>query len=96
MANTTPFYRMYLNEKLRKFLGINLKNKKLYIFKIKDKVYLSPDVIPKSGNTKKIKVTLGSRCWFINLPISPEYLDYEPTNFKLLNTRGRVIELSKN
>lgn len=92
MANTVPFYRMYLNEKLRKFLGINLKNKKIYIFKVNHKTYLSPDVIPKSGNAEHLEVRLGNRAWFINIPIT--YLEYEPTSYKLLNTRGRVLELT--
>ena len=91
MANTVPFYRMYLNEKLRKFLGINLKNKKIYIFKVNHKTYLSTDTIPKSGECASLKVKLGNRAWFINIPIT--YLEYEPKSYKLLNTRGKVLEL---
>ena len=91
MANTIPFYRLYLNERLRKFLGINLKNKKIYVFKVNHKTYLSPDTIPKTGICEELNVRLGNRAWFINIPIT--YLEYEPTSYKLLNTRGRVLEL---
>ena len=92
MANQVPFYRMYLNEKLRKFLGINLKNKKIYVFKLHHKTYLSMDVIPKTTKCERLNVSLGATVWFINIPIT--YLEYEPTNFKLLNTQGRVLELT--
>lgn len=91
MAITVPFYRMYLNEKLRKFLGINLKNKKIYVFKVNHKTYLSTDVIPKSCKFEILNVKLGNRAWFINIPIT--YLEYEPIGYKLLNTRGKVLEL---
>lgn len=91
MANTIPFYRMYLNEKLRKFLGINLKNKKIYVFKVNHKTYLSTDTIPKSGIVERLNVKLGNRAWFINIPMT--YLEYEPTSYRLLNTRGKVLEL---
>lgn len=91
MANTIPFYRMYLNEKLRKFLGINLKNKKIYVFKLHHKTYLSVDTIPKTGECERLNVKLGNRAWFINIPTT--LLEYEPTTYKLLNTRGKVLEL---
>ena len=91
MANTVPFYRMYLNEKLRKFLGINLKNKKIYVFKVNHKTYLSTDVIPKTGVCSRLTVRLGNRAWFINIPAT--HLEYEPKSYKLLNTRGKVLEL---
>ena len=91
MANSIPFYRLYLNEKLRKFLGINLKNKKIYVFKVNHKTYLSTDTIPKSGNCTQLNVKLGNRAWFINIPIT--HIEYEPTSYKLLNTRGKVLEL---
>ena len=91
MANSIPFYRLYLNEKLRKFLGINLKNKKIYVFKVKHKTYLSTDTIPKSGDCARLTVKLGNNAWFINIPKT--YLEYEPQSFKLLNTRGKVLEL---
>ena len=92
MANTIPFYRLYLNETLRKFLGINLKNKKIMVFKVNNKTYLSRDVIPKSAEVEILKVKLGYYAWYINIPI--KYLDYEPYGYKLLNTRGKVIELT--
>lgn len=92
MANTVPFYRLYLNEKLRKFLGINLKKKKIYVFKVNHKTYLSTDTIPKSCQFSVLKVTLGYSAWFINIPQT--YLEYEPTGFTLLNTRGKVLELT--
>ena len=94
MANKVPFYRMYLNEKLRKFLGINLKNKKIYVFKVNHKTYLSTDTLPKSGNAERLEVKLGYYAWFINIPIT--YLEYEPTSYKLLNTRGKVLELTSS
>lgn len=94
MANTIPFFRLYLNEKLRKFLGINLKKKKIYVFKVKDKTYLSTDVIPKTGNVGILTVKLGYNAWYINIPET--YLDYVPSNFRLLNTRGKVLELIKS
>lgn len=92
MANTVPFYRLYLNEPLRKFLGINLKNKKIYIFKVNHKTYLSTDAIPKSGKATKINVVLGRYSWYINIPTT--YVEYVPTGYRLLNTRGKVIELT--
>lgn len=92
MANTVPFYRMYLNEKLRKFLGINLKNKKIYVFKVNHKTYLSTDAIPTNVKFNALNVKLGYNAWYINIPIT--YLEYEPANYKLLNTRGRVLELT--
>ena len=94
MANTVPFFRLYLNEKLRKHLGINLKKKKIYVFKVKDKTYLSTDTIPKSGNVAQLTAKLGAYAWFINIPIT--YLDYTPSSYKLLNTNGKVLELSKS
>ena len=93
MANKVPFYRLYLDEKLRKFLGINLKNKKIYVFKVNHKTYLSTDVIPKSVSVAHLNVKLGATAWFINIPQT--YLEYEPTNYKLLNTRGKVLELTQ-
>ena len=92
MANTVPFYRMYLNEPLRKHLGINLKNKKIYIFKVKHKTYLSTNMVPKSAKFKVIKVTLGCLAWYIDIPT--EFVEYVPTGYRLLNTRGKVIELT--
>lgn len=91
MANPVPFYRLYLNEKLRKFLGINLKNKKIYVFKVNHKTYLSTDTIPKTGICDRLNVKLGNRAWYINIPKT--YLEYEPLSYKLLNTRGKVLEL---
>ena len=92
MANSLS-YRLYLNEKLRKNLGINLKNKKIYIFKVNHITYLSIDMIPKHLNVGIIPVRLGCRSWFIDIP--KQYLEYEPTGYKLLNVRGKVIELLK-
>lgn len=91
MANTVPFYRLYLTEKLRKFLGINLKNKKIYVFKVNHITYLSTTTIPKSGKVKVLNVTLGETQWFINIPTT--YLEYEPAQYTLLNTVGKVLEL---
>ena len=92
MANTVPFYRLYLNERLRKFLGINLKNKKIYVYKVNHKTYLSTDTVPVNGKFERLKIMLGSTRWYINIPIT--YLEYEPMNYKLLNTRGKVLELT--
>ena len=92
MANTIPYYRLYLDETLRKFLGINLKNKKIMVFKVNNKTYLSRDTIPKSAEVETLKVKLGYYAWYINIPI--KYLDYVPYGYKLLNTRGKVIELT--
>ena len=92
MAIQTPFYRLYLREQLRKFLGINLKHTIIYIFKIKHKTYLSTDAIPNTGIFTALKVYLGRRAWYINIP--EKYLEYIPENFKLLNTIGKVIELT--
>lgn len=94
MVNTIPFYRMYLNERLRKFLGINLRNKKIYVFKLHHQTYLSVDTIPKSTKCEQLTVRLGNRAWFINIPTT--YLEYEPVSYKLLNTRGRVIHLTSS
>lgn len=92
MAHTVPFFRLYLNEKLRKFLGITLKNKKIYVFKLNHKTYLSMDTIPKTGECTRLQIKLGYYAWYINIPIT--YLEYEPASYKLLNTRGKVIELT--
>ena len=92
MANTVPFYRLYLKENLRKFLGINLKNKKIYVYKVNHKTYLSTTSIPKSGKFEILNVKLGYYAWYINIPIT--YLEYEPTGYTLLNTRGKVLELT--
>jgi hypothetical protein len=78
---------------LRKFLGINLKNKKIYVFKVNHKTYLSTDVIPKTAKVQRLDVRLGATAWFINIPLT--FLEYEPTNYKLLNTRGKVLELTQ-
>ena len=91
MENTTTHYRLFLNEKLRKHLGVNLKKKKIFIFKVNHKTYLSTTSIPRSGKYETLEVILGNVCWFIDIPNT--YLEYEPTNFKLLNTRGKVIEI---
>lgn len=90
MADTV-FYRLYLNEILRKNLGINLKNKKIFIFKVNHITYLSMDTIPKHLEVTVIPVHLGSHNWYIDIP--KQYLEYEPTGYKLLNTRGKVIRL---
>lgn len=92
MANTVPFYRLYLNEKLRKFLGINLKNKKIYVFKVHNVTYLSTTTIPKTGKVEILTVTLGETQWFLNIPRT--MLEYEPQSYKLLNTKGKVLELT--
>ena len=91
MAHPIPFYRLYLNETLRKHLGINLKNKKIYVFKLKQKTYLSTDTVPVSVKFEKINVKLGYSAWFINIPLT--MLDYEPIGYRLLNTQGKVLEL---
>ena len=91
MANKVPFYRLYLNERIRKHLGINLKNKKIYAFKVKKVTYLSTDTIPRNLNFKTLKVRLGNSAWFIDVPET--LLEYEPKNYKLLNTQGKVLEL---
>ena len=93
MNGKLPFYRLYLNEKLRKFLGINKKHHYLYLFNIKNKTYLSADMIPKSGKFKKINVILGNCSWHIDIATTD--IPYEPSNFKLINVPGRVIELTK-
>ena len=56
------------------------------------KTYLSTDAIPKSGKATKINVVLGRYAWYINIPA--EYVEYVPTGYRLLNTRGKVIELT--
>lgn len=93
MDNPIPFYRLYLNEKLRKFLGINLKHRTLYLFTIKNITYLSADMIPKSTKFKKINVILGNCTWYIDIPTTN--IRYIPNNFKLINTPGKVIKLIK-
>jgi hypothetical protein len=90
MANSLS-YRLYLNEKLRKNLGINLKNKKIYIFKVNHITYLSMDMIPKHLEVTYVIAEPGLYNWFIDIPM--EYLEYEPTGYKLLNTKGKVIRL---
>jgi len=91
MANKVPFIRFYLNERIRKHLGINLKNKKIYIFKVKNKTYLSTDTIPRHTQIDYLTVKCGSYRWYINIPIT--YLEYEPSGVKLLNSVGKVLEL---
>lgn len=91
MANTVPFYRMYIREKLRKFLGINLRRKKIYVFKLNHKTYLSTDTIPKNCEFEILVARLGYYSWFVNIPTT--YLEYEPKSYRLLNTRGKVLEL---
>lgn len=93
MAYKVPYYRLYLNEIIRKFLGINLKNKKIYVFKVNHKTYLSTDVIPKTADIAYLDVKLGATSWYINIPST--FLEYEPTNYKLLNTKGKVLELTQ-
>jgi hypothetical protein len=93
MANSVPFIRLYLKEQLRKHLGINLKNKKIYVFKVHNKTYLSTDMIPKTGIYATLQVKLGYNRWYINIPTT--HLDYTPTSYRLLNTLGKVIELTK-
>lgn len=94
MENSTTFYRIYLKERIRKHLGINLKNKKIYLFKLKDRMYLSTDCVPKKEKTHELKVKLGLYSWFIDIPT--ELLDYTPSSIKLLNTIGKVLELVKS
>jgi len=91
MANQIPFYRLYLNERIRKHLGINLKNKKIYVFKVKNRTYISTDTIPKNTKFEILPVKLGDTQWYINIPET--YLEYFPDSYKLLNTRGKVLEL---
>lgn len=92
MANSVPFYRLYLNEKLRKVIGINLKRKRIYLFKVKTKTYLSTDTIPKSGKVTILRVKLGLYSWYIDIPAN--LVEYIPTGFRLLNTHGKVLELT--
>jgi hypothetical protein len=49
------------------------------------------DMVPKHLNVHIIPVQLGSHSWYIDIPT--QYLEYEPTGYKLLNTRGKVIRL---
>ena len=91
MANTVPFYRMYLNEKLRKILGINLRNKKTYIFKLNHTTYLSLFALPTTGDCIQLTNRLGNRAWFINIPVT--MVEYEPVGYKVLNTNCTIIEL---
>ena len=93
MVNTIPYYRLNLTERIRKHLGINLKNKKIYVFKVNHKTYLSVDAIPKHAEFKILTVKLGYYRWYINIPTP--FCEYEPTGYKLLNTSGRVLELTQ-
>lgn len=91
MDNPISFYRVYLKEPIRKFLGINLKHKKIYVFKVKNRTYLSTNAIPKTAKYKKLTAKIGMYSWFIDVPET--YLEYVPATYKLLNTRGKVLEL---
>ena len=93
MALDVPYYRIYLKDKIRKFLGINYKNKKIYAFKVNHKTYLSTDTIPKSGNYICLKVVLAYTSWAVDIPVS--CIEYEPYGFRLLNTAGKVLEITK-
>ena len=94
MVNTIPYYRLNLNEKIRKYLGINLKNKKIYVFKVNHKTYLSVNAVPKSAEFAILTVKLGYYRWYINIPIT--FCEYEPTGYRLLNTSGKVLELTNS
>ena len=91
MATSTNFYRIYLKEPVRKYLGINLKKKKIYMFIVNNKMYLSTDAIPKNKKIYKLTVKLGLYSWFIDIPTN--YAIYQPTSYKLLNTANKVLEL---
>lgn len=91
MDNQIHTFRLYLDEKLRKFLGINLINRYLYFFQIDGHAYLSSNVIPKNKGFKPIKVILGYNCFYVNIPVS--IIGFEPVSYKLLNVHGKVLEL---
>lgn len=93
MASKVPFYRMYLPEKLRKNLGINLKNRRVYIFSVKGRTFLSMNVLPKNAQFSVLKVKLGNSAWYIDLPSNLTH--FEPNSYKVLNIPGFVIELLK-
>ena len=59
---------------------------------MKNKVYISTNVIPKSAKYILSTVKLGIYSWYIDVP--KDYVGYTPTGFKLLNTRGKVLELT--
>ena len=73
-------------------MGINLKRKRIYVFKVKHKTYLSTDTISKSGKVTVIRAKLGWFSWYLDIPT--KLVEYEPTGFRLLNTHGKVLELT--
>lgn len=91
METSANFYRIYLKEPVRQYLGISLKKKKIYMFIVNNKMYLSTDAIPKNKKIYKLTVKLGLYSWFVD--ISTDYALYKPTSYKLLNTAHKVLEL---
>ena len=94
MENTVSFHRFYLKESIRKYLGINLKKKKIYLFIVNNRIYLSTDTVPKHKKTVILIAKIGFHSWFVDLPI--DLLPFIPNSFKLLNVNGKVLELVRN
>lgn len=94
MANSNVTYRFYIPEQLRKYLGITLRKKDIFLFKINNELYLSTDTIPIDlKNLTIIKATVGQHQMFVDIPKT--ILDYTPNTYKLIHAKGKIIKFKK-
>lgn len=94
MAASPLYYRFYIPEHLRKYLGITLRKKWLFIYKFNNEIYLSTDTIPNDLATITIlNAKTGQRNMFVDIPKT--ILDYEPSAFKIVHSKGKLIKFEK-
>lgn len=97
MAASPLYYRFYIPEHLRKYLGITLRKKYLFIYKFNNEIYLSTDTIPRIINHMTtitiLNAKTGQRNIFVDIPKT--ILDYEPSAFKIVHSKGKLIKFEK-
>lgn len=93
MENNISQYRFKINDRLRRFLGINLKRKKVFIYTIKENTYISTDTVP--ANLKYTILIAQPSRYFWELDIPTNLIPFEPSSYVVINAPGHTIKLKK-
>ena len=88
--NTT---RIYFARNVRRYLGLTLYQRNLFLFVLDDTAYISTTFVPKYTSYKKLKAKIGKYEMFVDIPT--KYVPYEFSRFEILNTKYTVLKILK-
>ena len=88
--NTT---RVYLENNIRKYLGLDLKHTKVYVFNFNGAIYISTNTIPTHLSYTVLAAQVGYNKMYVDIPTA--YIPYPIAGYAVTNTKYPMLKLLK-